>query len=52
MFSKVVTIETKFINNIKLLFGFKYGIKSGVRKNIVLKRSERTLCSTCVMISQ
>lgn len=32
MFSKVVTIETKFINNIKLLFGLKYGTKSGVLK--------------------
>lgn len=34
MFSKVVTIETKYINNIKLLFGFKYGIKSGVLKTL------------------
>lgn len=32
MFSKVVTIETKFINNIKLLFWFKYGITSGILK--------------------
>lgn len=32
MFSKVVTIETKFINNVELLFGFKYGITSGILK--------------------